>query len=54
MPIRIEIPKQILEHALEAAIALRERRIKAETSPIIKEALQKEITTIDKAIASIA
>lgn len=50
MAMRIELPKEMTEAMLEQAQSLRIRQIKAATNNIIKEALQKELDLIAKAI----
>lgn len=42
MAIRVELPKEILNAALEQAITLRARHITAATNAIIKQALEQE------------
>lgn len=42
MATRVELPRELIKSALENAIALRERQIKAATNQIIKDALAQE------------
>lgn len=49
MATRVELPRELVKNALENAIALRERQIKAATNQIIKDALAQEQAVITAA-----
>lgn len=49
MPIKLDLPKDLVKPMIEQAISLRERQIKASSNPIIKEALEKEAVLLEAA-----
>jgi hypothetical protein len=53
MPIKIDLPKDILSDLLDQGIALRERRMKQSTNSIIREAFEQEAIQITKAKQSL-
>lgn len=53
MAVKVDLPKELLASALDGAISLRSRNIKAATNPIIREALEKEHADLTKAKANI-
>lgn len=53
MAVKVELPKEILNSALEQAIAIRKRNANAATNSIIKQALEEEISKIQIAKGSL-
>lgn len=49
MALKVELPKELLTHALDQAIALRERYIKAASNPVIKQAYEQELKALEQA-----
>lgn len=48
MALSIELPKEILIPAIDAAISLRERYIKSAHNPVIKQAYEQELQLLEK------
>lgn len=46
MATRVELPKEIVKYALEQAVSLRHRQIKAATNALIKKALEDELASL--------
>lgn len=49
MAVRVELPKELLQVALEAAVSLRRRGATAATNTIIREALEQEAQLLFRA-----
>lgn len=50
MALKVELPKELLTSALQQAIQLRERYIKAANNPVIKQAYEQEHKTLTNAL----
>ncbi len=46
MAIKVELPKELVQTALDQAMSLRSRQIKQASNPIISDALEKERAAI--------
>lgn len=53
MPTLVELPKELVKNALDGAAALSDRRSKAATNSIIKEAHEKEVAAYLTAAATL-
>lgn len=53
MPLSIDLPKEILVPAIDAAISLRERYIKSAHNPVIKQAYEQELAALERSKTSI-
>ena len=53
MATRIELPRELVKAAIENAIGLRERQIKAATNQTIKDALAQEQAALTQASTSL-
>lgn len=48
MPLIVDLPKELLLPAIEAAVSLRERYIKSATNPVIKQAYEQELKALER------
>lgn len=53
MPTLVQLPKEIVKAALDQALSLRARNVKAATNTVIKEALEQEQLQIAKALQTL-